>query len=52
MVHSGIYRKMLIALFKLVWIIQKTTWKNLFEYQGEVFLNNEKVLVMISEEQS
>ena len=42
---------MLNALFKLVWITQKSTWKNVFEYQGKMFLNIEKILVKINDEQ-
>ena len=39
---------MLHALFKLVWNTQKALRTNFFEYQGEIFLNIEKVLVKIS----
>ena len=42
---------MLTALFKKVWNTQKTTWTNVFDYQGKMFLNTEKVLVKMSEEQ-
>ena len=42
---------MLTALFKLVWNTQTSTWTIFFEYQGKMFLNIEKVLVKISEEQ-
>ena len=42
---------MLPALFKLVWNTQKSTWTSIFEYQGKVFLNIEKVLVKVNEEQ-
>ena len=52
-IHSGSVQKMLTALFKLVSNTQKITWTNLFEYQGKMYLNIEKVLVdlKISEEQ-
>ena len=42
---------MLTALFKLVGNTQKRKWTNSFEYQGKIFLNIEKVLVKIPEEQ-
>ena len=42
---------MLSAVFKLVWNTQKSTWTNLFTYQGKMFLNIENNLVKISEEQ-
>ena len=42
---------MLTTLFKLVQNTQKRTWTNFFKYQGKMFLNNEKVLVRINEEQ-
>ena len=51
LVHSGSVKKMLTASFKLVLNTQKTTWTIFFEYQGKMFLNIEKVLVKISEEQ-
>ena len=44
-------QKMLTALFKLVWNTQKSTWINFFAYQGKMFLNIEKVLLKIREEQ-
>ena len=36
---------MLTALFKLVWETQKSTHTNFFKFLGEIFLNNENVLV-------
>ena len=42
---------MLTALFKLVWNTQKRTWITFFEYQGKMFVNIDKFLVKISEEQ-
>ena len=52
LIHSGSVKKMLTALFKLVWNTQKNTWTILFiKYQGKMFLNIERVLVKISEEQ-
>ena len=42
---------MLKALFKLVWNAQRTTWKIFVSTKGKIFLNIEKVLVEISEEQ-
>ena len=42
---------MLTALFKLVWNTQKSKWTILFQDQGKMFLNIEKVLAKISEEQ-
>ena len=41
---------MLTDLFKLVWNTQKATLANLFEYQGKMLFDIEKVLV-ISKEQ-
>ena len=41
---------MLTALFNLVWNAQKSPGANVFEYQGKMFLNSEKVLMKISEE--
>ena len=49
--YSGSVQKMLTALYKLIWSIQKTTWTNFFEHQGKIFLNIEKVLVKIIEKQ-
>ena len=51
LIHSGIVQKILTALFKLVQNTQKITRANFFEYQGKMFLNIEKVLVKISEQQ-
>ena len=51
LIHSESVQKMLTALFKLVCNTQKSTWTNLFEYQGKMFLNIESILVKISEEQ-
>ena len=51
LIRSGGVQKMLTALFNLVWNTQKSTWSIFFEYQGMVFLNIEKVLEKISEEQ-
>ena len=48
---GGIHQKMFTALFKLILNTQKTTRTNFFEYQSKMFLNIEKVLVKISEEQ-
>ena len=45
-------QKILTALFKLFWNTPESTSTNFFEYQGEMFLNIEKVLVKINEEQS
>ena len=42
---------MLTALFKLVWNTQKSTWTNLFKYQGKMFLTIENNLVKISKDQ-
>ena len=50
-IHSGSVQKMLTALFKLVWNTQKTTKTIFFEYQRKMFLNIERVLVKITEEQ-
>ena len=50
LIYSGSVHKMLTPLFKLVQNTQKTTLTNIFEYQGKMFLNIEKVLVKISEE--
>ena len=51
LIHFDSAQKMLTALFKLVWNTQKSTWTIFFKYQGKMFLNIEKVLVKISEEQ-
>ena len=51
MIHSGIVQIILTALIKLVWNTKKGTWTNCFEYQGKMFLDIERVLVKISEEQ-
>ena len=51
LIHSGSVQKMLTALYKLIWSIQKTTWTNFFEHQGKMFLNIEKDLVKIMEKQ-
>ena len=42
---------MLTALFRLVSNTKTSTRAMFFKYQGKMFLNNEKVLVKISEEQ-
>ena len=42
---------MLTALFKSIWNTQKTTLTKFFEHQGKTFLNTEKVLLKISEDQ-
>ena len=49
--HSGNLQKMLTTLFNLVWNTQRSAWTIFFEYQGKMFLNIEKVLVKLSEEQ-
>ena len=49
LIHSGSVQKILTALFKFVWNTEKSKWTNLFEYQGKMFLNIEKVLAKISE---
>ena len=41
LIRSGSVQKMLAALYKLIWGIQKTIWTNLFEHQGKMFLNIE-----------
>ena len=51
LIHSGSLQKMLAALFKLVWYTQKSKWTILFECQGKMFLNIEKVSKKISEDQ-
>ena len=52
LIYSDSVQKMFTALFKLVWNTQKSTRINFFKYQVKMFLNVEKVLVKISEEQS
>ena len=45
LIHSDSSRKMLTALFKLVWNTQKSTHANFSKYLGQKFLNIENVLV-------
>ena len=51
LIHSGSVPKMLTVLYQSVWNTEKTTWTILFEHQGKIFLNIEKVLMKISEKQ-
>ena len=46
-----VYKKRWLLLFKSIQNTQKTTRTNFFEYQRKMYLNIEKVLVKISEEQ-
>ena len=43
LIHSDTLQRMLTALFKLVWNIQKRRHTNFFHYQGKMFLNIENV---------
>ena len=51
LIDSDSVQKMLTILFKLVWNTQKSTQAKFFKYQGKMFLDIEKVLVKINEEQ-
>ena len=51
LIHSGCLQKMLAALFNLVRNTKKSIWTTFFECQGKVFLNIEKILERISQEQ-
>ena len=51
LIDSDSVQKMLTTLFKLVWNTQKSTWTKFFKYQGKMFLDIEKVLVKINEDQ-
>ena len=44
-------KQMLTTLFKLSWNTPKSAWTTFFKYKGKMFLNTEKVLVKINEEQ-
>ena len=43
---------MLTALFKLIQNTQKSIWTIFFDCQGKVFLSIEKILEMISQDQT
>ena len=51
LIHSSSLQKMLTALFNLVWNTQKSIWTILFECQGKMFLNIEKILEKINQDQ-
>ena len=51
LIHSGSLQKMLTALFNLVQNTQKSKCTIFFKGQGKVFLNIEKILEKISQNQ-
>ena len=44
LIHFGSLKKMLTALFNLVWNTKKNKWTTFFQCQGQMFLSIEKVL--------
>ena len=52
LIHSDSVEKLLTALIKVVWNIQKSTHFFFLSTKCKVFFNVEKVLVKITEEQS